>query len=245
MHYSTHLPSSPSVAKAHVEHEALLRGQVVSIVSGYGFIRDNQGVSYYFNPGKVDKGQVYSELKPGMAVVFEAKAGPRGMVASRVKAVPLFEGIEVPSRILSLRDGKTLRDGEKRDTSSLVCVRSAWHRSPNDAMNELMQVVQNAEANLAEDVTLHKQTFSEGNYNYTMHSFSAWCGLYWRPLFTDNEDEAKSSKSNLSNRIADSAMYLEHEANRLQMIRKKQESNPLIGFVIFVIVLIFVAAALT
>lgn len=243
MRYSTPKDSDLQAPLAIAEPVAPLRGQVVSIVSSYGFIRDDQGVSYYFNPGNVDKAQVYGELKVGIVVVFEAKAGPKGMVASKVKTVPMFEGIQVPSKIITLRDGKKLRDGEICNEGSLVCVHSAWHRSPNDAMNELMNVVEIAEANLAFDISIHKKTFSQGNYQYTMHSYSAWCGLYWRSFLTDSEDEAKQSGKNLTHRMEDSALYLEHEAKRLNGVRIKQTSTSPVFFVVFVIVLLLIASS--
>lgn len=221
-----------------------MRGKIVSIVSNYGFIRDVQGVSYYFNPKRMDSTQPYSDLKTGMTVEFAAKAGPKGMIAMGVKAVQMYEGIQFPRQILSLRNGKKLRDGEQCDEDSLVYVQSAWHRAPNDAMNELMHVVGNADANLAGNIVLHKNTFSEGNYNYTMHSFSAWCGHYWKTFYTDNEQEALKSKSGKQDRIDDSAMYLAHEAKRLQLVRERQEANPLAGFIMAVIIAVAILAVL-
>ena len=243
MRYSTQKTSDLQVPMATAQPVSPLRGQVVSIVSSYGFIRDDQGVSYYFNPGKVDKAQAYGELKVGMVVVFEAKAGPKGMMASKVKAVPMFEGIQVPSKIISLRDGNKLRDGEICNEGSLVCVQSAWHRSPNDAMNELMNVVKFAEANLASEITIHKKTFSQGNYQYTMHSYSAWCGLYWRSFLTDSEDEASQSGRDLTHCMENSALYLEHEAKRLNGVRIKQTSISPVFFLLFVIVLLMMASS--
>lgn len=209
----------------------LKRGQIVSIVSSYGFIRDNDNVSHYFNPKRLDKAQSYAELKTGTTVEFTPKAGPKGMIATDVKAVPMHQGISFPSKVLSLRGGQKLREGEFCDADSLVLVQSTWHRAPNDAMSELLRVVDNGDANLAGNVTLHKQTFSEGNYNYTMHSFSAWCGLYWRTLSTENEQEAKRSLAGKDERIETSRMFLYHEAKRLQLIREKQEASPLAGFI--------------
>jgi hypothetical protein len=239
MRYQTEKPQASRAQEA-----ATKRGQVVSIVSNYGFIRDNDNVSYYFNPKKLDKAQKYADLKTGTTVEFIPKAGPRGMIASAIKAVPMHQGITIPTKVLSLRGGQKLREGEQCDEDSLVLVQSAWHRSPNDAMSELLRVVDSGNANLAGNVTLHKQTFSEGNYNFTMHSFSAWCGVYWRNFFTEDEAEAQRSLEDKEERIETSEVFLNHEAKRLQQIREKQEANPLIGFIKIVLIVAGILMAL-
>lgn len=233
MRYSSH--PAPS------QQTQPLRGQVVSIVSNYGFIRDNSGVSYYFNPTHMDKSQPYADLKPGSAVEFSVKAGPKGMIALDVKAVMMHVGVTIPGKLIMLRDGQTLRKGEFFDEMTLVPIQSSWHRSPNDALNELKKAIAGTGANLAIDLSVVKSTFSEGNYNYTMHSYVAHAGIYWTNVLTEDAAQANKSEALKNTHLNEVIDEVEREAQRLASIRKKQEESSfktVIQFVVFISVLL-------
>jgi len=216
----------------------------VSIVSNFGFIRDGSGVSYYFNPKNMDKNQPYAELKPGTAVEFMAKAGPRGMIALGVRAVTMYIGVTVPEKLITIRDGNTLRQGEFYDAMTLVPIQSTWHRSPNDAMNELKRSIVNAGGNLAIGLSMVKKTFSEGNYNYTMHAFSAHAGIYWTNVLTEDASQAQKSEATKNTLLDEVIDQVGREAQRLAQIRRKQEEGSfsiVMKFILLIGVLIFIA----
>ena len=216
----------------------VLKGVVVSVVQSYGFIKDDEGVSYYFNPRKMAAGHDYGKLKVQTPVEFTPAAGPRGMLASNVMIPTFYEGVEQPKQFIALREGAALKDGCTVDEDNLVMIHSVWHESPEAARNELLQSAELAGATCVLDLSYHKRKFSSGNYIYTMHSFSGEAGIYTRSAFFAEEAAALKSKVRYQRDLDDTHELLAQVAVRLNQKRYKQENGwkatlAIVGGVVF------------
>jgi cold shock CspA family protein len=67
--------------------EAVMRGKVVRVVSdkGFGFIRAEDGLDYFFHKSGISDGRVWEQIVVGHQCVFEPVEGPKGLRAAEVK----------------------------------------------------------------------------------------------------------------------------------------------------------------
>lgn len=220
-----------------------MKGVVVSIVPSYGFIRDGAGTSYYFNPQRMAAGQDYSALKPNMAVEFTEKAGPRGMIADKVSIIEMHAGIEVPKKMITVRGDKRLPGDLIINEQHTQIMQSCWFKSPSDAMDELTHAALQSGANFIAGVTLHKRTFSEGNYNYTMHSFSGTVGTYGKARYFEDKRMAATSRLEAFSYQGEVVNAMAEIAAQMNKQRVSQESG-YVGLLFYMIVVAIVLCAI-
>lgn len=212
-----------------------MQGTIISITERYGFIRNGNGVSHHFSPRSMLKGESYESLSIGKKVTFEPEAGPKGMRATRIKIVPSFSGRSAAHKFLVGKEGDHVFSQEDlQGEHYLARIQSQWYKSPSDAKDELFNCVKMAGANCLVNLTLHKRTFSEGNYNYTMHSWSGLAGVYFSDFEYETQEEAEAANAEcLPHAEATKHKIVEME-KALSAQRARQESSG--GFGLFIIV---------
>lgn len=122
----------------------------------------------------------------------------------------------------------------------LTYVQSQWYKSPSDAKDELFNCVKTVGANCLVNLTLHKRTFSEGNYNYTMHSWSGLTGIYFDNYEFDTEAEMNEANEQLRPHAAMVKERLVLVEKELAKQRARQESGNFLGAIIITAVVLLV-----
>ncbi len=201
-----------------------MKGLVVSIMPSYGFIRDNAGTSYFFTPQRMASGQDYGEIKIDMALEFTQKAGPRGMIAENIRIVEMHSGVQVPRKLIIASGDEMLPNDLIIDECNFQVMQSCWFKSPSDAMDQLKSAASQSSANVIAGVKIHKRIFSEGNYKYTMHSFSGKVGTYSKHKLLEDKKMAATSRLEAFSFQGEVLNAMKVIAEDLDKKRAKQES---------------------
>lgn len=217
-------------------------GKIVSISDRFGFVSDSSGNSHYFNQRNLTQGLQLRDLSIGDKLSFKPKPGKRGMIANNVVKVEAHKGLVFGDRVIFARDADPFREHELPVEDSFVTIRSTWYRSPDAARNEIRSVMSGAGANAAVSMWIDRETFTQGNYHYTMHSCRASIGLYRVAKEVPTAEDAQK----LTDESEEQAVYvrasLETSREMLDKARDKQtRKSPFMLIVAAVLFLVFIA----
>lgn len=170
----------------------------------YGFIRGEDGQSFFFHISKVlpdSKGRISS----GCVVSFDEKPTPKGMAAENVEvkgeAVEAFEDIREGEIIVSKSDacGRGNRVVHKL---ARVCVED---RDPNTAIAMLKSKAREAGCNAIVNLQRDRRTGEAwtSRYKYTIHVVSAEPAIVKRVVKTTDMEEVERSRRVVESEIAD------------------------------------------
>jgi cold shock CspA family protein len=163
-----------------------MHGRVISIVPHYGFIRDDDGQSYYFNAKSMVDSSAFQSAVIGSRMEFEPQAGPKGMRATRVTAIEQVWGWSFPDEEFRIVPNRQELEGHH-------CVLSLYMATPyarhiGEVKNLLINSAKCNGANRLTDMQMESREFSEGNYRYTMHRWVGYAGLYMCPYGFDSQE---------------------------------------------------------
>lgn len=171
-------------------------GSVVSVSSHYGFAKDKEGISYYFNQRDLKGGLTMKEITIGDQLTFYPKAGPKGMIASGASKIKTFPMYEPGKKIIHSKKENPFRPHELPVNETFTRIQTMWHKSPDAARAEMDEVIQSTGANAAVNAHMLKDTWNDGNYYYSMHSYVANVGLYFVERQASVESDAKHVTEN-------------------------------------------------
>ncbi len=173
-----------------------MRATVYAIDPQKGFARDTDGFEYYFNPRHFTDASQYEQASVGSVIEFEPKSARKGMMAVSVRVIEMFQIAQFnPAFVKSFTDERAFTPGfHWVYMDEMVVVRSMASRNKNDALNSLIAHVQHCGANCITSLVREEHTVREGNYFYTMHTWSGKAGIY-RDI-GQTEDEALAKRHN-------------------------------------------------
>jgi hypothetical protein len=154
--------------------------------------------------------------------------------------------IEVPNHFITLKADNDLRDNEHFDGASLVRLTSPWYKSPDEAREIVVRSAKDCEANLILGAKMTKETFSEGNYKYSMHRFTGLAGVYFKYGKNASTNEVSLSRQSLLSRIETTANDLEDQSQFLARLSKPpfKNFNPLYLIILAIMLLTFAFGAM-
>lgn len=197
-----------------------MRATVYAIDPQKGFARDTDGFEYYFNPRHFTDASQYGQASVGTVIEFEPKSARKGMMAVSVRVIEMFETPQYnPTFVKSFTDERAFTPGfHWVYMDQMVVVRSMASRNKNDALNSLIAHVKHCGANCITGLVREEHTVREGNYFYTMHTWSGKAGIYRDVIQTEDEalakqhrGEAKAVANNLQKPLEVLAQKLEKE----------------------------------
>lgn len=175
-------------------------GKVKSYLTqkGYGFIRGEDEKDYFFHRSGLDKTLKESEVKEGMTVCFEGKPVPKGYQAFHISESRSFEK-EIAIDFYHSRRGAP----EWMNIHSSLEMKTRFFKNPEEAKEHLVRMANNAGANAILNMKYEKKTFADGNYKYSMHSYSSLVCYATKKGYTPVESESKTTKAYAQSKAKD------------------------------------------
>lgn len=210
-----------------------MNGWVVSKGKSFGFIQNEEGAQYYFNPHFVDFGVPYASLEVGSEVHFNPKPRPRGLRAHSVRHLDKRKNpfYYEPGALYAERIGKSRLvyriDQEpayfkERRLHSVLDMRSPAHTDFGLSYKAFLNAVCTAGANLIYDTHAITSEMHVDGCEVTVYEWRAKVGVYVEPkkvgsqhaLEEVNGDTERSIESHMLQLVAlQQAIDLEHATN--------------------------------
>ena len=145
-------------------------GQVKSFSAqkGYGFISDDNE-SYFFHVSDLPKNIPIDQVKRGVTFSFDDVPAPKGMQAKKLVKIEQVMAQQPCCGQIVRREG-TPKYGEVK---LRVPIDSPFYKDPQACRDALIQGAQRIGCNAVLGLHIQRDTWSKGNYKYTMHSASA------------------------------------------------------------------------
>jgi cold shock CspA family protein len=161
-------------------------GEIVSFDwdKGFGFIKTDSE-SFFFHKSSFQTGVTASDILIGDYYSFELHPGKQGMVARNLTASTRIKCLRAAESFIFTKK----KDPQKGDVLIRTEVTSKMFKSPDDAKTHLQNAAKFAGCNSLLNLSYIKDTFSSGNYQYTVHGYKADLALVVIPFFTKNEEE--------------------------------------------------------
>lgn len=145
-----------------------MKGKLVSYVASkkYGFIQGNDNESYFFHVSSLNNKTDEVKLIKGVIMDFDCFPTPKGLTAKKITILEVYLGKK-------LVDFFTTKTAEiKRGTVEVARpIATCFYRDPNKARSVIERLAKEVGANAVLNLQIEKDTFSEGNYQYTVHAF--------------------------------------------------------------------------
>lgn len=200
-----------------------MKGTVVSITPNYGFIRDGEGISYYFSPKSMKAEEDYPDVKIGSCLEFEPQARPKGMAAQQATIIKTFTGYEDIDGFVTVRDGHQSPAGIA--FASPRAFQTQWYRSHAEAIENAERVVKELGGNAMINTRMMQKGFQEGNYHFSMFSLYVEGAIAVREVQMTDEGHANASWQDIHDRGLLLNEKIRQMAEWLDKQRKRQEDD--------------------
>ncbi len=164
-------------------------GKIISIDSNKGFIK-SENKTYYFNKKSFKNENDFFNLKINDYIQFDEIATSKGMNATKCFKLDTFNGYEKHNNLYITGVHKESDKDFKIEGSVII---SKWHKSPEDAKQDIINVAKKLNLNYICFNPILKREFNEGNYIYSMHAAKAFIGVSVKPKVFLNKLEAQKS----------------------------------------------------
>jgi cold shock CspA family protein len=215
-------------------------GRITSYVSNkkFGFIQGDDGEQYFFHTSFLQDKTAETLLLKGARVEFDPTPSPKGLTA---KSVVVFNPIVgrkirpfIRSRNAQAKDGTIERE---------LHLRTRFFKDPNEGRQYLERLAHRVGANALLSHHFLKETFTEGNYQYSMHTFLADIAVITEKVTFNSERERDNAQNNVEHHLA---LFDEH-ASSIKELEEKARIDMLKGdslSIVFAGVLTFAAVIL-
>lgn len=204
--------------------EFLMIGWVVSKGKSFGFIQNEVGAQYYFNPRLVELGVPYGSLEVGSEVFFNPKTKPRGLRAHSVRHLDKRKNpfYYEPGAFYAERIGKSRLvfriDQEptyikERRLHSLLEMRSPAHTDFGLGYQAFYRAVCNVGANLIYDTHVITSEVQVDGREVTVYEWRAKVGVYVEPKKVGSQHEMEKINGDTERSI---------ESRMLQLVALQQ-----------------------
>jgi cold shock CspA family protein len=165
-----------------------IEGKIVSFnwEKGFGFIR-NGNDSYFFHKSFFQNDIKRDEIKIGSFFTFEPTPGRKGMEARNLQKSIKHKSYKISEKFIYCKSANP-KYGEVLVRTP---VKSKMFDSPDEAKEYLHDASLKSQCNSLLNLTYFKDTFSSGNYKYSVHGFEADLALVATPFFVSNNEKLK------------------------------------------------------
>jgi hypothetical protein len=195
-------------------------GKIISIDSNKGFVK-SENKTYYFNKKSFKNENDFLKLKINDYIQFDEIATSKGMNAINCFKLDTFNGYEKHNNLYITGLHKNSDKDFKIEGSIII---SKWHKSPEDAKQDIINVAKKLNLNYICFNPILKREFNEGNYIYSMHAAKAFIGISGKPKVFLNKLEAQKSIENIEEDYKNISLTLKKEIEYLNDERLSQES---------------------
>lgn len=218
-----------------------MHGSVRSFVGAkrFGFIDGEDGQSYFFHANGLTDPTSAGDIAIGALVEFEPHPGPKGLEARRV-IVERSKGElwTLPEKLVICRDSK-LRHGEIFAIGGPV---TCWSdSSPDTARRELLELAESLGANAVLGLAYTKRTGSSGNYQFTVHRFTASLAVIAESRPSADLDRIRASELHRDEAAAE---FVRRHQEYIQRLAEEEawRGKQIVWMAVFVVLMVFVLA---
>ncbi len=209
-------------------------GKVVSYISTkkFGFIKGDDGESYFFHFSSLMNKADESKLVRGVVVEFDPIPTPKGLAAKKVVVPEVFFKQQLvkffTSRSSQPKYGKVL-------SRRTLCTR--FFKDPNEGRSYINELAQESGCNAILNLEFEKTTFSSGNYQYTVHAFKGDFAVVVEDIPCAIEEAETAPGLEIEEKISEFERKFAVVNQRETQAREKQLSKSRTGLYLLVAVL--------
>jgi cold shock CspA family protein len=206
-----------------------MKGRVASYISNkkYGFITGEDGESYFLHYSNLSNKNHESRLSRGVVVNFEPTPVPKGLSASCVDVPEVFFTTELVDFFMTKNSNPKFGQIEKKYT-----LRTRFIQNPNSAREFIKYLAIDSGCNAILNLTYETDTFSEGNYQYTVFAFQGDFAVVTTKTPCASKQQAIDSLKTIENTLSEfDEKFLKIEENEIRA-RKKQFKRSNVGYYI-------------
>ena len=177
-----------------------MKGKVVSYLAAkkYGFIQGDDGESYFLHFSELLDKKDEGKLVKGSMVHFDPTPTPKGLAAKAISLPEVF----IRERLVEFF---TTKDRHPKNGTVLVSypITTRFFKDPSEGRRHLEQLAKHCGCNAVLNVSFEKDTFSKGNYRYTVHAFKGELALVADKVPADSQELVIASAELLEKRKTD------------------------------------------
>ena len=196
-----------------------MKGKVVSYLAAkkYGFIQGDDGESYFLHFSELLDKKDEGKLVKGRMVHFDPTPTPKGLAAKAISLPEVF----IRERLV---DFFTTKDRHPKNGTVLVSypITTRFFKDPSEGRRHLEQLAKHCGFNAVLNVNFEKDTFSKGNYRYTVHAFKGELALVTEKVPADSQELVIASAQLLEKRKADVEQTVKQMSEAENLARQKQ-----------------------
>lgn len=208
----------------------------------FGFIKGSDNTSYFFHKSNLDKKHKGREkdIRIGALVSFEPAAEPKGMAARRIEFIETYQALRIPA-FKRYKNTKSIQGDIVKSTN----VRTRFFKSPHDAKNRLKDMALESGANILFDESLSRETWSKGNYNYSMFQAKGTLAVITHKTAVLKEAEVEKSERKASEFSESFSVNIQNVIQQEEAVIEEQTSRGtfaaifVLAFIVAVILMIF------
>lgn len=219
----------------------MLKGRVVSYIPNkkYGFVNGEDGESYFLHVSGLQDSSDESKLIKDVVVEFDPTPTARGLAAKKVSIPNVYFKKKMVNFFTTKNHTPKYGTVEKR-----LSISTRFFKDFKEGREHIEKLAKDAGCNAILDLNFEKETFSSGNYKYTVYAFKGDFSVV-------TESEPCDTQAQVSNSVSDVDGQIEHVENKFKKIheleteaRAKQLKKSNVGLYFFLIVfaVIFVSA---
>ncbi len=199
-----------------------MKGKVVSYISAkkYGFIAGNDGESYFLHCSDLlDKGSEHKLIK-GVIVEFDPTPTPKGLSAKKIYVPEVYFRKQIIDFFITNKSQPKYGHVEKSHSIS-----TRLFKDIDEGKAHIKRLAIESGCNAILNYGFEKNTFSSGNYKYTVHAFKGDFALVFdkspcenKQLELDSHKQIQSIASGLSAKL--------EEIQKIEAQARFEQLNP-------------------
>jgi len=222
-----------------------VKGKVVSYISTkkYGFIIGDDGESYFLHFSSLLDKANENKLVKGVIVEFDPIPTPKGMSAKKVNVPEVHFRKHLIDFFITKRSQPKYGSIEKSHS-----INTRFFKDPNEGREYIKQLAIQSGCNAILNFGFEKNTFSSGNYQYTVHAFKGDFSLVSgespcddKQLELDSHKEFEFLMSNFDRKFK-TIYEIENEVRMKQLETSNSGCLMIIGIFVFVFAFIAIAS---
>jgi|SRR5690554_2807157 len=175
-----------------------MEGKVVSYLASkkYGFISGNDGESYFFHFSHLRNQLDEKKLIKGVVVKFDPVPSPKGLAAQSISVPEVYFQTTPVNFLMSKHKNPRVGQVEARYTIS-----TRFFDDPKEGREHIKQLAIEIGCNAVLNLSFEKDTFSSGNYRYTVHAFTGDLALVTEKTPCNSKELEASSQQAVINTV--------------------------------------------
>lgn len=215
-----------------------MKGKVVSYVRNkkFGFVNGDDGESYFLHFSTLLNKADENKLIKGVVIEFDPTPSPKGLAAKKVKVPEVFFKDQLVSFFTSKNNQPKHGKVELRNT-----INTRFFKDPNKGREHITKLAKEAGYNAILNLGFEKNTFADGNYNYTVHAFKGDFALVTEKIPCDTKEQEAKSEASLKSQLEQTAVKFKATYDQESEARRKQLEKNYTGCLVILTIIVFIA----